>query len=253
MATEHRLAPSTARFPAIDFASSFVTFFVEHGEGNIARLQVDAACTLDLPGGASAVYYLIAPCRAEDMYRGGQLFKLPNYEFAGIFGTHDFRILRFGWSSAGDSHEYGENRVRFLDVRLDVRTLAGATPLDTVEQIVEATLDNVPLVGRTEIVDDHTQRRAILEYPIRTMNVTRSPQRFQVDTGPLIVPDFAATAPHAVEHLDLAFVAFNGFDKAEFIRRRPTPLTEGAGPSQSTTDYSSVSIIPARNTILRAR
>ena len=49
----------------IDFANSYMTWF-PHDQGNIARIQLDAACTLiDEKSGKSEQYYLIAPCRAE--------------------------------------------------------------------------------------------------------------------------------------------------------------------------------------------
>jgi hypothetical protein len=237
---------------AIDFASSFVTFFSERGEGNIARLQVDAACTVFAPDGTPDTYYLIAPCRSEDMYREDRLFKMPNYEFGGIFGTRDFRILRTAWRSEDDQPEYGENLVRFLDVRLDVRTFPGVIALITAAEIRDATLENVPLVARTEIADERTRRRAVLEYPVKTMNVTRDPARFQVDTGPVIVPDFASAAEHVVEQFDVAHVVYNRFDRAEFILRRPTPLAADGDARLATTDYSAITVAAARNTILRA-
>ena len=51
-----------------DFSNSYMTFFAWN-EGNIARIQLDAACTLvDEADGSETTYYLIAPCRAERMY-----------------------------------------------------------------------------------------------------------------------------------------------------------------------------------------
>ena len=62
----------------IDFANSYMTWF-PHDGGNIARIQLDAACTISDAGtGTSETFYLIAPCRAERMYLDTPLFQLPN-------------------------------------------------------------------------------------------------------------------------------------------------------------------------------
>src|SRR5947208_10580151 len=119
-------------------------------EGNIARIVLDAACTMVDDGhAASETYYLVAPCRSERMYVDTPLFLMPNYEFAGIWGQDEFVLIRTHWTSARDNREHGFNRVRWADVHLDVRTLP-ATRLADTAQIVEATLANRPLVARTE-------------------------------------------------------------------------------------------------------
>jgi len=90
----------------------------------------------------------------------------------------------------------------------------------------------------------------VLEYPVKTMNVLREPSRFQVDTGPLILPDFTSTAEHRIERLEMAYVVYNGFDRAEFIRRKPIAFAAIDPPLARTTDYSLVEIVAARNEIL---
>ncbi|SVE44494.1 uncharacterized protein METZ01_LOCUS497348, partial [marine metagenome] len=67
------------------------------------------------------------------------------------------------------------------------------TELKTDEESVEQTFRNMPLVGQTELRDGTSGLRAVLEYPIKTLNVIKSPVRCQVDTGTLVVPDFSTT------------------------------------------------------------
>lgn len=234
----------------IDFANSYMTFFGKHG-GNIARIQLDAACTLtDETSGVSEVFYLIAPCRSERMYLETPLFQMPNYEFCGIFSHHDCVLIRTHWASENDNREHGLNRGRFDDVHLDVRTFPTDRSLGDVAAIVAATLDNRPLVARTELRDQERGLRAMLEYPVKTMNVLREPARFQVDTGPLILPDFTSTAEQQIERLELAYVVYNDFDRAEFIRRKPVAIPSVESGLARTTDYSLVEIVAARNEIL---
>ncbi len=81
------------------------------------------------------------------------------------------------------------------------------------------------------------------------MNLMQDPPRFQVDTGPLILPDFSAVVAHKIECFALAHVVYHGLDKAEFILRMPIPNDSPA----AITDYSVVQIIPAQHEILASK
>lgn len=224
----------------IDFANSYMTWFPQGG-GNIARIQLDAACTvLDERTGASETFYLIAPCRAERMYLETPLFQLPNYEFCGIWTARDYLIIRTAWASAQDNCQYGLHSDRWV-VRLDLRHFPTARHLPHDAAIVEATLANLPLVARTTLSAASYGKQVVLEYPIKTMNLMQEPPRFQVDTGPLILPDFTKTVEHPIEAFEMAHVVYHTVDKAEFILRKPVPLAE------PTTDYSEVQIQPAQH------
>ena len=235
-----------------DFTNSYMTFFA-HGEGNIARIQLDAACTLvDEADGTETTYYLIAPCRSERMYLDRGLFSMPNYEFCGIWSNEEHLIIRTHWASENDNREHGRNRERFAEVSLDIRAFEEAQALCSASQIVEATLRNLPLVARTELRDEGGELRATLEYPVKTMNVLREPPRFQVDTGPLILPDITSVATAPIARFDVAHVAYNAFDKTEFVLRRPVSIAPDGDSSCSTTDHSVVRVVPARNNIFCA-
>lgn len=232
---------------AIDFANSYMTWFPHEKSANIARIQLDAACTLlDEKSGQRDQFYLIAPCRAERMYLDAPLFQLPNYEFCGIWSADEFLIMRTAWVSTRDNRQYGLGRERWRDIHLDIRTFAHTERLTDDAAIVQATLANRALNARTELYHAATGRRAFLEYPVKTMNITLEPPRFQVDTGPLLLPDFTATAVHLIEAFEMAHVVYHGFDKAEFILRKPTP-------DSNATDYAVVQIGAARNEILASQ
>ncbi len=225
-----------------------MTFF-GHDGGNIARIHLDAACTLiDTRAGTSETYYLIAPCRAELMYRDTTLLQMPNYEFCGIFAADECLLIRTHWRSDRDNREYGRNRERFAAMHLDIRMHAQARPLLTATEIVAATLANFPLIARTTVHDAARGQTAIIEYPVKTMNVLPKEDRFQVDTGPVLLPDFAATTAREIERFDMTYVLYHQFTQAEFILRRPVAPNGGsAALSESVTDYSVVRAVEARN------
>lgn len=241
---------------AIDFAHSYMTW-TNPNRGNSARIQIDAACTIVTPQtGESETFYLIAPCRSEHVAPGGKLFgegrlfSMPiNYEYCGIWSRQDAVILRTHSLSEHTSRQYAVNERTWKQVRLDIRHHPVTRALEDQETIVRATFDNLTLIARTELHDEATGLRAVLKYPIKTMNVAEAPAGYQVDTGPLLVPDFTATSEHTIERFDVAHVVYNRADIAEFILRRPTPLAEGDDPKRQTVDYSVVQILAAQNTL----
>ena len=235
----------------IDFARSFVTFFTTPAQGkSIARIQIDASCAItDEGSGATETYYLSAACRSEHMYRDDQLFQMPNYEFCGIFSRDRCLLIRTHWTSDRDWHEPGLNTVRFSRVAIDLRPYASPRLLADPAEIVAATLANEPLVATTELRDEARGIRALLTYPIKTQNVVEMPPRFQVDTGPVLVPALAAATTDAIERFELAHVVYNRLNQAEFIYRRPLPVGERDGASVAVTDYSVPGTMPALNQI----
>ena len=85
--------------------------------------------------------------------------------------------------------------------------------LTTNEDVIKATHEFLPVVVQTELWNDETKLRAIIEYPVKTMNINREQNIYQVDTG-------------HVEGISLAFVAFNASHFADFIIECPTPIRE---------------------------
>jgi len=233
----------------IDFANSYMTFFTKPSQGeNIARIQIDAAATItDDATGESSTFYLIMPCRSEYMYLDSQLFQMPNYEFGGVFAEDQIMILRTGWTSDCDNHEVAAATGRFAKIDLSIRHLPSTETLKDDQATVEATLANRPIVARTTIRDEASGRTATLNYPIKTMNVTVSPPRFQVDTGPMLVPNFVSTATHAIERLDVAHVVYHQRNQAECVVRRPHQVGERDGQPVSVSDYCEIVTFPAVN------
>ena len=233
----------------VDFANSYLTFSAGD-EHNIARIQLDAICTVEHEGRSTA-YHLIAPCRSEYMYKDERLFQMPNYDFRGIWTETEYRIIRTGWTTDRDGPESGDSAKRFAWTSLEVRTRSDVDLLESDTEVVEATLGGRQVVAVTFLEDARSGVRATIEYPVKTMNVARTPDRFQVDTGPLILPDFASTAVRGVDRLDLAHVVYWRRDTAEFVVRKPVPVAEGA--AITVTDYSEIRVLEATNHILAAR
>ncbi|MCC7263021.1 MAG: hypothetical protein IT369_10910 [Candidatus Latescibacteria bacterium] len=227
----------------LDYTRSFVTF-VTKGRGNNARLQVESQCTLTA-GGHTANYLFFASCKSENTFAPRDLFHADNYDFCGIFSEAEYAIFRTksthhaGWKEQGLWADRFENVHPHL-VRVEGRELA------TPAEMVRASLNNVPLVGRVEIAAPDQAASAVLEFPIKTMNANDIETIYQVDTGPLAFPDFSLPAQRQIERLLPAYVAYNAPDFADFIVQQPLAVAGGA----QVTHYSKLLSLPARTAVL---
>ena len=219
---------------------------------NTVRILLDSRCWITHESGETREYNLISPCRTEWMYRDDVLWQQPNYEFAGICSATEWMA---GHIRAGEPNEFGGDwRVshpiadRFRDFRTVVRHHRDVEALVDDEQVVATTLGADPIVARTEVWSTDEKTRAVIEYPIKTMNVQRERQRMQVDTGPLIYPDLDAAADSEIEKLHFAFVCFNTDAVAEFVLRGPTPVMRDGEQVGTYIDYSQVRRVPIENT-----
>lgn len=230
-----------------DFGRSFITF-VTKGRGNTARIQVEARCEVtDTETGKTEHYYLVASCKGEDTYGAGRLFLVPSYDFCMIYSTTEFTIIRTHANAERDNKTVGAIKDRFEEAKFHIE-MVEAELLPDSKAAVNATLANRVLNGRTEIADPAGRYRALIEFPVKTMNVNAVQGSYQVDTGPILLPDFQSTRPRMIERFVLAFVAYNKSDEAWFVIQTPTPVAEGR--PEKVSHYSRVVSMKAKNSLL---
>lgn len=233
----------------VDFGRSFAGW---KSSFNWTRIQVEAICDL-VEGDRVDRYVLVASCKAERTYADRNLIHQPNWDFCAIFGHEDFLLVRTfittGEVREREERQLGRIREYFGGENLHLERRPAKVLRDAAE-IVQGTLSNRPISVRTELTDPSTGWRAVLEYPVKTMNILPPENRWQVDTGPILVPDFSRTDGRPIERLDLAFSIFNRFDETEFILRRPTPIETAGRPLCTVQYYSHVEVMPATNTLL---
>ena len=253
---------SAAR-PACDFQASFMTWdFPNPGStekhdiphGNMARIQLDAMIdVIDDSSGDSERFILIQPCRTERVYKEDRLFQIPSGEYRVIYSLERHRSVGKAMTYQGGVSKGSPVKDNFRSLVIDVVTFPNTRVLQTPAEVNEATGANHPLVGRSEIKDPQLPLRYVIEYPIKTMNFMPKDNSYQIDTGPLLVPDFDLEANSAIDRLEMAHVAFNHKhpNLAEFILRKPTPVTDDSGKELcQILHYSKVRVDSARNTLL---
>jgi hypothetical protein len=216
--------------------------------GNRVRIEVDARCTVvDKKAGREEEFVLIAACRTEWMYRDDTLFEEESREFREIWSAAESVSVTYGlvhgsWDPVNT--DLGE---RFIDFSVELNFHDHAQELESDDAIVEASMGSRPLVARTEVENDTSGLRAVLEYPIHTMNFLTDRRRFQVDTGPLLFPDFSRRTDRWINLFAVAHTCYNTADRAEFILRRPTPVVRDGVAVCEVMHYSDIRCLPARN------
>ncbi|MCZ6635064.1 MAG: hypothetical protein O7G87_16830 [bacterium] len=230
-----------------DYARSFVTF-VTRGRENNARLQVESVCTLrDQASGSTTEYFFFASCKSESVFVDRGLFSEDNYDFCGIFADEEFAIFRTRSTHTHGFREEGLWRDRFEDVTFHLEKVEGQA-LASNREIVQASLDHVPLIGRVEIGE--ATLRAVLEFPIKTMNANDIRDVYQVDTGPLAFPDLGADVDRHIERLSPAYVAYNAPNFADFVVQQALPIVADGQEVTRVTHYSKRVSLPARTQVI---
>ena len=233
-----------------DFSRSFVTF-IGPKRNNCARIQVESRCVIeDTQTGQSTPYYLVASCKSEDTYGKGCLFREVNYDFCMIYSPTDAMIIRVHGNAERDNREAGPIQGRFDGATFQI-VLVDGEALDTNEAVVDATFAGRVVNGCTVIADPAGRYRATIEFPVKTMNVNDIKWMYQVDTGPILFPNFDSDKERWIERFDQAFVAYNKPDEAYFVIQTPTPLVEGQPGKVS--HYSRIVRMDAANSVVALR
>jgi len=233
----------------IDFARSFLTFRIDttlkppqtasHKPPyslNNARIQIECRLTVtDKKTQQVQTFVLGANCKTERVGVPGDIWTVPNADFIPIFSDTAFMHLKT-YAQAGEGVELfppgsGTQSERqtgliadaFDDVRIDIVEAEG-TDLTTQPDVVQATLNNTRLNARTTLEND--RYKAVIEYPVKTMNANERDNIYQTDTGPVLFPDLTCEPEGMLTHLELAFTAFNVPDWIEVLVRVPTQVND---------------------------
>lgn len=233
----------------LDYGRSFLQ---GNWPNNRVRFWVESRTRIiDERTGRTEDYIQCASCKSEDTFATKDLFYADNYDFLPIFGPELGVVFRRkayinpNYRSVQPVAEMWAGQTYRLQVVPPGP--GGARLLTTTAQIRRATDEAWPLVAQTEYANPSTGLRAILEYPIKTMNIHDARDLYQVDTGPLAFADLASRPDRLVDTLRLAFVAFNAADWADVIVEEPTPITQDGKEVTRIHHYSRRVTLKAQN------
>jgi hypothetical protein len=239
---------------AVECLDYGLSFLCNPSPKNAVRFWIESRTTLiDDERGIAAEFYQCASCKSENTFAEKDLFQEDNYDFLPIFGGPDAEDLLIFRRPARLSDRYRQitkSEEVWGKPILKLREARPVKRLNTWEQVRDATAAGVPIVSRTEIRNADSGLAAIIECPVKTMNVSLDRQMYQVDTGPIAFADLAQRYDPLIDTLSLAFVAFNAPHFADFVIEQPTPVIDDGKELCRIYHYSSPISLPAKNTLL---
>ena len=209
-------------------------------------------------------YFLSVACIAENMYRSSDLIHEPAAEFTLIVspGT-EFLMIKRHASAEHDvrsARRVGEvmpsrdgRGSKLIEAGVSVTRYGQIHSIKDCADFRQAQLESHPINGRTTYIDDDQTTRVTLDYPVTTCNVRHDPPAWQVDAGPLLIPDGSLSGPDELQinRLELAYMVYNHFDYAEAIIRRSTAVSPDQ-PTIMTNHYSRVRPLQCHNELFWA-
>lgn len=197
-----------------------------------APLECRAVVTEEATGRTREVVLGVS-CRTEQVWVERDVWHQPNADML-MYAAADEYVIFKRWDkvdkgvmrfppSLGPQPEKqpGDPTESFDMFALDLIWQEGRN-LETVEETIAELKSNRRVISQTEYAVNGC--RVLLEYPVKTVNFSERERYYQVDTGPVLLPDPAD--PLSLPAFRLAYVAHNCPEWAEFIVNVHTPLTE---------------------------
>lgn len=103
-----------------------------------------------------------------------------------------------------------------------MRYFAEVVEITTYDEVYDAVINYKPILGRTHYIDHRKDEiEVVSEYPVSIINVRHKHQVWQVDAGPVILPDFTIEKKLKVSVFRQAFLVYNRWDYAEYVMQLP--------------------------------
>ena len=231
----------------LDYGLSFINSV---GNGNAPRFWIESRCRMiDDTDGSFSDYYQCGSCKSEHTFARKDLFVDPNYDFLPVFGEEHSAVFRRHAYRNDNYVEYRPAKEWWGGPLFDIQAASPVHVLDSNAAIFEATRKSLPIVTHTEISDTSTHQRAIIECPVKTMNIDEKADIYQVDTGIVLFPDLSQRYYRQIETFSLAYVAFNAPHFADFVIEKPTPIIEDGVEVAQVYHYSEIVSLEAKNTV----
>ncbi len=191
-------------------------FVGKSGQAYHVRFKIDATCHVKDKNGNQCELFVGAPCRSEFTIAQSNLFQIPSDEFRMAF-SRNCRVLIAKKSSQVHECTVTPLMELFKSYTIELTT-CNEIDISNPAQIIEATLTNKQMNARTSYQKDGFN--VTVEYPINLININDKDNKFQVCTGPLILPDLNTWDGAEIGRVFLAHGSFNRFDHVEWILRR---------------------------------
>ena len=232
----------------LDYGRSFVC---NTASFNAVRFWVESRTRLiDVEAGTQTDFLQCASCKSENTFAEKNLFMEDNYDFLPILGDGKWLVFRRTVRLSERYRTVHPVEKLWGAPELKLREAPETTRLDSWEQLRDATAAAIPIVTQTELWSPDEKLRAIIECPTKTMNVDLDGRRYQVDTGPVAYADLTKDYPAHIDRLQLAFVAFNAPDFADWVVEQPIRVHPDGPNTTEVYHYAKPFSLPAKNSVI---
>ena len=242
-------APATTTLDVTDFERSCLRFRIDTTKKapktvsrklpmtlNNVRFNLDARVAIThKASGRVHDYVLTSSCKSEQVWVKRDVWHQPNADMCMMAGRDEFLVYK-RWDKAdkgvmlypaslGVQPEQQRDDPNECFDRFSINLVKRpGRVLGNVDAILAALATDTPVLAQTEY--EAAGHEVLLEYPVRCVNFSERERYYQVDTGPVLLPDFEHEYRSPLEGCRLAYVAHNCPEWAEFIVCVPTPLTD---------------------------
>ena len=220
-----------------DYVNSFVQW-TSYEDDHTPRCALHASCKVRGKGEEFREYFLSHPCAGEKMYADTQLILLPASEFHVVFSDDgQFMFVKSFETEPGFermAYRRGDTVKRknvqmkgVIDIlESGLRYFVEVAEMTTYKEVHDAMVGNKPILGRTRYLakKGDEEIEVVAEYPVTVMNTRHDHDMWQVDTGPMLLPDFSIEHNLEVARFRQAYIVYNGWDYAECTMRLPVAI-----------------------------
>lgn len=203
---------------------------------NNVRFSLDARVVIThKASGRVHDYVLSSSCKSEQVWVKRDVWHQPNADMCMLAGKDEFLVQKI-WDKTDKGimlypaslgvqpeRQLGNPKDAFDRFSINLVKRSGRV-LGNVDAILAALESDVPVVSQTEY--EASGYDVLLEYPVRCVNFSERERYYQVDTGPILLPDFSREYKSLLEGCRRAYIAHNSPEWAEAIVCVPTPLTD---------------------------
>ena len=232
-----------------DFSTSFILFQLDLSKIKpktvshspplpINNVRINIECFAELYEKSTSrkqSYFVGSSCKTERVGVVQDFWTDPNADYLPIFSKQNYLIIKtFEHSQISvplyppslgvqPIRQYGSIEDNFSSFKTIINQ-SKARSITHYGKIIDLTFEGVPLNAITEI--ENEKYRFLIQYPIKTINVNEEAKMIQPDTGPILYSDLNQDFEMIMENLELAFIAWNKTDYAEFLVRKEKKLNQ---------------------------
>lgn len=198
----------------INFCNSTISWLTQQ-EQSYGLFQVEARLSVSIVAcNFLEVYYLLSGVMAGNMYTSGAVIKSPSYHFQAILSEQHFKIFRIHTGNTVDKDTHG----KLEDVFAKVDFMIDTQPYDRLNEVksIKNAIQNRCKLNVAMQLKHLPQAQVLVEFPVKHININQRETMWQVETGPVIIPDAGFAHHPSIENLVLAYTNFNKNKEAEF-------------------------------------